>query len=74
MRVEKVKSRLHTEQAKIRDRQRFLIDRMHGDNHEFMRNMDRAVLIHEALAILEGRNPTSVNRALWEVRTHQGNH
>ena len=63
------RTRLITQQAAIRDRQRDRIDHMHALMHEFMRDMDRAVLIHEALAIMEGRDPTDVNRALWPVRS-----
>jgi len=63
------KTRLIRQQAAIRDRQRDRIDQMHALMHEFMRDMDRAVLIHEAIATLEGRDPDEVNRALWAVRT-----
>lgn len=67
--LESARKRLITEQAKIRDRQRDRMDEVHACLHEFMRDYDRAVLIHEQLAILEGRNPTDVNRSLWPVRT-----
>ena len=67
--LESARKRLITEQAKIRDRQRDRMDEVHSLLHEFMRDYDRAVLIHEQLAILEGRNPADVNRSLWPVRT-----
>lgn len=67
--LDAAKVRLHRQQATIRDSQRDRIDQIHALCHEFMRDMDRAVLIHEALAVLEGRDPTEVNRALWPVRT-----
>ena len=66
------KKRLIIQQATIRDRQRDRIDQIHALCHEFMRDMDRAVLIHEAIAVLEGRNPKDVNRALWPVRSQPG--
>jgi len=64
-----VRQRLVTSQALIRDHQRDRIDQMHALLHEFMRDMDRAILIHEQLALLEGRDPAEVNAALWPVRT-----
>ena len=64
------KKRLHGQQAAIRNIQRDRIDHIHALCHEFMRDMDRAVLIHETLATLDGRNPKDVNQALWPVRTH----
>ena len=64
-----VKMRLVRQQAAIREQQRDRIDHMHALMHEFMRDMDRAVLIHEQLAGLEGRDPKEVNSALWPVRT-----
>ena len=62
-------SRLIRQQAAIREQQRDRIDQIHALCHEFIRDMDRAVLIHETLAVLEGRDPTEVNQALWPVRT-----
>ena len=67
--IASAKTRLIRQQAAIRDRQRDRIDQIHALTHEFMRDMDRAVLIHEALAILDGRDPAEVNRALWPVRS-----
>ena len=67
--IDAARKRLSLEQAKIRDQQRDRIDQIHALCHEFMRDMDRAVLIHEANAILEGNDPTEVSRALWPVRT-----
>lgn len=60
---------LHLKQAAIRDRQRERFDRIHELIHEIMRDFDRAVLIHEVLAELEGRNPAEVTKALLPVRT-----
>ena len=65
----KAKQRLIQQQAKIRDQQRDRIDHIHALCHEFMRDMDRAILIHEAIAVLEGRDPAEVNGALWPVRS-----
>lgn len=62
-------TRLIVKQAAIRDHQRDRIDQIHALCHEFMRDMDRAILIHETLAILEGRDPKAVNSALWPVRS-----
>ena len=59
---------LHLKQAAIRDRQRKRFDQMHEILHEIMRDFDRAVLIHEVLAELEGRNVKQVTRALLPVR------
>ena len=56
-------------QADIRDRQRDRIDHLHAILHEFMRDMDRAILIHEQIARLDGRPVEDVNGALWPVRT-----
>ena len=64
-----LKSHLIQRQASIRDKQRDRIDQIHALCHEFMRDMDRAILIHEQIALLEGRNPKEVNSALWPVRT-----
>ena len=72
--VKTIKTRLIRQQAAIRDRQRDRIDQMHALMHEFMRDMDRAVLIHEAIATLEGRDPSEVNGALWPVRTKAAHH
>lgn len=60
---------LHIKQAAIRDRQRVRFDQIHELIHEIMRDFDRAVLIHEVLAELEGRDPKEVSRALLPVRT-----
>ena len=68
------KDRLHKQQAVIRDKQRGRIDEIHALCHEFMRDMDRAILIHETLAVLDGRDPNSVNQALWPVRTKPKEH
>lgn len=65
----KLRSHLIRRQAGIRDKQKERIDEIHGILHEFMRDMDRAVLIHEQLALLEGRDPNEVNGILWPVRT-----
>ena len=67
--MKSAKDRLIKQQAAIRNRQRDRIDQIHALTHEFMRDMDRAVLIHETLAILEGRDPNEVNGALWPVRS-----
>ena len=67
--TKKLRTHLVTQQAKIRDAQRDRIDLMHSLMHEFMRDMDRAVLIHEQIALLDGRDPKDVNGALWPVRT-----
>ena len=99
------KQKLRLSQAKIRDKQKDRIDKMHSithemirdveriklgsDNrddimvrleerlrqsnkleHEFMWNMDKAVLIHERIAEIDGRDPSELTGALWEVRTH----
>lgn len=63
-----IKDRLVRQQAAIRDKQRVRIDEMHALLHDFMRDMDRAILIHEQLALLEGRDPAEVNSALGQVR------
>ena len=68
----KLKGHLIKRQASIRDKQKDRIDEIHGILHEFMRDMDRAVLIHEQLALLEGRDPKEVNGILWPVRTKPG--
>ncbi len=65
----KLRSYLVKSQASIRDKQRDRIDQIHSLCHEFMRDMDRAILIHEQIAQLDGRPATDVNGALWEVRT-----
>ena len=62
-------SHLISRQAKIRDNQRRRIDEIHALLHEFMRDMDRAILIHEQMALLDGRDPKEVASALWPVRT-----
>lgn len=67
--VRKAVARLDERQAEIRTRQRDRLDQIHALCHEFMRDFDRAVLIHEVKAVLEGRDPTAVNSALWPVRT-----
>lgn len=59
---------LHLKQAAIRDRQRRRFDEMHATLHEVMRDFDRAILIHEVLAEVEGRDPAEVTRALLPVR------
>ena len=69
MAKERIKDFLVQQQAKIRDKQRDRIDQIHALCHEFMRDMDRAILIHEQIALLEGRDPREVNTALWPVRT-----
>lgn len=68
----KLRTLLVKEQATIRDKQRDRIDSMHALMHEFMRDMDRAVLIHEQIARLDGRPVKDVNGALWPVRTKPG--
>lgn len=60
---------LHLKQAAIRDRQRQRFDQIHELIHEIMRDFDRAVLIHEVLAEIEGRDPQEVTKALLPVRT-----
>ena len=60
---------LHLKQAAIRDRQRARFDQLHEILHEIMRDFDRAALIHEVLAELEGRDPKAVTKALLPVRT-----
>lgn len=67
--TKQLQQRLHTLQAAIRDRQRARMDEMHALCHEFMRDFDRAVLIHEQLALLEGRDPKRAANSLWPVRT-----
>ena len=42
---------------------------IHKLTHAFMRGMDEAILIHEAIAKLEGRDPKEVTSALWSVRS-----
>ena len=64
-----LRSLLIKKQAAIRDRQKDRIDQVHAILHEFMRDYDRAVLIHEQLAELDGRDPKEVNATLWPVRT-----
>lgn len=66
---DKLKRHLIARQARIRDKQRERIDEIHATLHEFMRDMDRAILIHEQLALLEGRDPKDVTSALWPVRS-----
>ena len=65
----KLRTMLVDKQAKIRDQQRDRIDQIHSLCHEFMRDMDRAILIHEQIALLDGRDIKDVNAALWPVRT-----
>lgn len=65
----KLRTMLVRKQAAIRDKQKDRIDQVHAIIHEFMRDMDRAVLIHEQMAELDGRDPKEVNRILWPVRT-----
>lgn len=65
--MNKVKDHLVKRQAAIRDKQRERIDQIHSLCHDFMRDMDRAILIHEQIALLEGRDPSEVNKALWKV-------
>lgn len=60
---------LHLKQAAIRDRQRKRFDQIHEILHEIMRDFDRAVLIHEVLAEIEGRNVREVTKSLLPVRT-----
>ena len=66
---ESLKDLLIKRQSDIRNVQRDRIDQIHALCHEFMRDMDRAILIHEQIALLEGRDITEVNGALWPVRT-----
>lgn len=65
----KLKTMLVKRQAAIRDKQKDRIDQVHAILHEFMRDYDRAVLIHEQMALLDGRDPKEVNATLWPVRT-----
>lgn len=46
------------------------LSKLHKLAHDFMWGMDYAILIHERIAILEGRDPKDVSRALWPVRTY----
>lgn len=41
-----------------------VIDEIHEIVHAFLRDFDRAVLIHKVLAQLEGRDPDTVSGAL----------
>ena len=41
--------------------------------HEFMRDMDKAVLIHERIAEIDGRDPSELTNALWNVRCYPPN-
>src|SRR3990167_11257105 len=52
---------LHLKQAVLRDRQRARFDELHAILHEVMRDFDRAILIHEVLAEVEGRDPQAVS-------------
>lgn len=45
------------------------ISKIHQELHEFMHGFDRAIMIHEAIAKLNGDDPTLVTRALLKVRT-----
>ena len=67
--MKKLMDRLVQDQARIRDQQRDRINQIHALYHEFMRDMDRAILIHKQIALLNGRDPKEVNSALWSVRT-----
>lgn len=45
-----------------------LVRHMHDLTQQFMWGMDEAVIIHETIAKMEGRDPKEVNSALWSVR------
>ena len=46
-----------------------LLEKMHKLCHEFMWDFDRAVMIHERIAILQDKSPENLTKALWPVRT-----
>jgi len=46
-----------------------LIETVHSLSQAFMWGMDEAVIIHESIAIKEGRDPKQVNQALWPVKS-----
>lgn len=45
-----------------------MVRELHLTLHEFMTDMDHAVLIHAQIARLEGRNPNEVSGILWPVQ------
>lgn len=54
-----------------RRKQNAEVKRIHELIHEFMRDFDHAVLIHERMAELNGEDPSEITRALWPVRTEK---
>ena len=46
-----------------------LVETIHALAQAFMWGMDEAVIIHESIALSEGRDPNEVNKCLWPVRS-----
>lgn len=46
-----------------------VIEDLHETTHLVMREFERAIIIHGRLAVLEGRDPKEVTRALYPTRT-----
>ena len=67
---EEARHHLHRKLVEIRDRQKARFEEAHAIDHEIMRDFDRAVIIHDVLALLEGRDPKEAAQALWGLRVN----
>ena len=54
-----------------RCRRQAALEEMNRQLHNFMRDYDNAVMIHEATALLRGEDPSGVAGTLWPVRTER---